>query len=114
MQTSNSGYVWAPTPEIVERANVTRLARRLAADGYHELHRISVEDPERFWPAVVDDLGIEFSEPWDAVVDDSRGPEWATWFAGGRVNVARVLPPPAGPATRRRSSGCTRTARASR
>jgi acetyl-CoA synthetase len=84
------GFIWEPTPELVEQANVTRLARRLGADGYHELHRISVEDPERFWPAVVEDLGIEFSRRWDAVLDLSRGPEWATWFVGGRVNVARV------------------------
>jgi acetyl-CoA synthetase len=84
------GFIWEPTPELVEQANVTRLARRLGADGYHELHRISVEEPERFWPAVVEDLGIEFSRPWDAVLDVSRGPEWATWFVGGRVNVARV------------------------
>ncbi len=69
---------------------MTRLARRLGADGYHELHRISVEEPERFWPEVVDDLGIEFSRPWDAVVDLSNGPEWARWFVGGRINVARV------------------------
>jgi acetyl-CoA synthetase len=85
-----SDTIWAPTPERVARANVTRLARRLGADGYHDLHRISLEEPERFWPAVVDDLGIEFSQPWDAVVDASRGPEWARWFAGGKVNVARV------------------------
>jgi acetyl-CoA synthetase len=90
VETSNSGYVWAPTPEQVERANVTRLARRLGATGYHELHRISVEEPDRFWPAVVDDLGIEFSEPWQAVRDLSRGPEWARWFVGGRINVARA------------------------
>ena len=69
---------------------MTRLARRLGAAGYHELHRISIEEPDRFWPAVVDDLGIEFSRPWDTVVDVSRGPEWATWFNGGRLNVARV------------------------
>jgi acetyl-CoA synthetase len=84
------GFIWEPTPELVEQANMTRLARRLGADGYHELHRISVDEPERFWPAVVDDLGIEFSRPWDAVVDLSRGPEWTTWFVGGRVNVARA------------------------
>ena len=84
------GFIWEPTPELVEQANMTRLARRLDADGYHELHRISVDEPERFWPAVVDDLGIEFSRPWDAVVDLARGPEWATWFVGGRVNVARA------------------------
>ena len=87
---SASDFVWEPTPELIERANVTRLARALGAADYHELHRISVEEPERFWPAVVDDLGIEFSRPWDAVVDASRGPEWATWFVGGQVNVARV------------------------
>jgi acetyl-CoA synthetase len=79
-----------PPPELVERANLTRLARRLGAAGYHELHRISVEEPGRFWPAVIDDLGIRFSTPWDSVVDISRGPEWATWFAGGRLNLARV------------------------
>jgi acetyl-CoA synthetase len=85
-----SDTIWAPTPERVARANLTRLAGRLGVDGYHDLHRISLEEPERFWPAVVDDLGIEFSQPWDAVVDASRGPEWARWFVGGKVNVARV------------------------
>src|SRR5262249_53864530 len=75
-------------PEQVERANVTRLARRLGVDRYHDLHRISIEEPERFWPAVVEDLGLEFSEPWTQVVDVSRGPEWATWFVDGKLNLA--------------------------
>src|SRR6059058_1301099 len=83
-------FIWRPSAERVEHANVTRLGRALGADGYHELHRISIDEPERFWPAVIDDLGIEFSRPWDAVVDASRGPEWARWFVGGRLNVARV------------------------
>jgi acetyl-CoA synthetase len=85
-----SEFIWHPTPELVEQANVTRLARKLGAADYAELHRISVDDPDRFWPAVVEDLGIEFSQPWDAVVDTRRGPEWAKWFVGGRLNVARV------------------------
>jgi len=85
-----SDFIWAPPPGFVEQANVTRLARRLGADGFHALHRISVEEPERFWPAVVEDLGIEFSHPWDTVFDDSRGPEWTTWFVGGKLNLARV------------------------
>src|SRR5881397_960870 len=60
----------------------------LGAEGYRELHRISVEEPERFWPAVIEDLGLEFSEPWERVVDTSRGNEWATWFSGGKLNLA--------------------------
>src|SRR4051795_5676098 len=77
-----------PTPEQVESANLTRLARRLGVERYHDLHRISIDEPERFWPAVVEDLGLEFSEPWTDVFDVSRGPEWATWFVGGKLNLA--------------------------
>jgi acetyl-CoA synthetase len=82
--------IWSPPADLVEHANLTRLMRRLGCADYHELHRCSVADPERFWPAVVDDLGIEFSQPWGSVLDTSGGPEWATWFVGGRVNVARA------------------------
>jgi acetyl-CoA synthetase len=85
-----SEFIWNPPPELVEQANVTRLMRRLGAADYRELHRISVEEPDRFWPVVIDDLGIEFSRPWDAVVDLAQGPEWATWFVGGRLNLARI------------------------
>ena len=80
--------VWTPTRERVEEANLTRLVRRLDCAGYAELHRVSVEDPVRFWPALIDDLGLEFSRRWDSVLDVSDGPEWARWFVGGRLNVA--------------------------
>jgi len=81
--------VWRPPPEVVERANATRLQRRAGVDDYWELVRRSAADPDWFWPLVVDDLGIEFSTPWERVRDDSRGPEWTTWFTGGRVSIAR-------------------------
>src|SRR2546423_6154304 len=83
-----SDFVWSPPPALVERANVTRLARRLGCAGYHELHGLSVRDPDRFWPAVVADLGLEFVDPWERVLDTSEGIEWAKWFVGGRLNVA--------------------------
>jgi acetyl-CoA synthetase len=85
-----SEFIWNPPPELVEQANLTRLMRRLEVADYRELHRISVDEPDRFWPVVIDDLGIEFSRPWDAVADLTQGPEWATWFVGGRLNLARV------------------------
>jgi acetyl-CoA synthetase len=83
-----SDFVWEPSPELVESANVTRLARRLGIERFADLLRISVEEPDSFWPAVVEDLGLEFSEPWESVVDASRGIEWAQWFAGGKLNLA--------------------------
>ena len=83
-----SDFIWSPTAEDVESANLTRLARSLGVERYRDLHRISVDEPERFWPAVIEDLGLEFSEPWIQVVDTSRGNEWATWFSGGKLNLA--------------------------
>src|SRR5581483_4005121 len=83
-------FVWQPSEDLVARANVTRLQRRLGAGSYAELHTISIEEPERFWPAVIEDLGLEFSEPWHTVCDTSRGIEWAQWFVGGKLNLARL------------------------
>ena len=73
---------------MLEQANVVRLMRRHGIDDYRELVRRSIDDPDWFWPAAIEDMGIEFFEPWEQVVDVSRGPEWATWFTGGKLNVA--------------------------
>ncbi len=62
--------------------------RRHGIDDYWALVRRSQEDPEWFWPAAIEDMGLEFSQPWEQVVDRSRGPEWATWFVGGKLNIA--------------------------
>ena len=80
--------VWTPGQEVLERSNVVRLMRRHGIADYRELVRRSVDEREWFWPAVIEDMGIEFFEPWQQVVDLSRGPEWATWFTGGKLNIA--------------------------
>jgi acetyl-CoA synthetase len=81
--------IWTPDEETLERANVVRLMRRHGIESYWELVRRSQEEPEWFWPAAVEDLGLEFSRPWERVLDDSRGPEWTTWFTGATVSIAR-------------------------
>jgi acetyl-CoA synthetase len=81
-------FIWTPSDAVRERANVSRLMRRFGVSDYHALHRLSVDDPDRFWPEVIDDLGLEFSEPWTQVLDTSNGIEWARWFVGGKLNVA--------------------------
>ena len=83
-----SAFTWVPSERQVEAANVTRLARRLDCSDYDALHRVSIEEPDRFWRAVVADLDIPLSRDWDTVLDVSSGVEWATWFLGARLNVA--------------------------
>ena len=69
--------------------------RRHGFASYRELVARSIEDPEWFWPAAVEDTGIEFcTNPGREVVDLSRGPEWATWFDGGEAEHRLELRPP--------------------
>jgi acetyl-CoA synthetase len=80
--------VWRASEEYVERANVTRFMRAYGIESYDELVRRSQDDIEWFWDAVVKDLGIEFHQPYDRVLDTSDGTPWARWFVGGRINLA--------------------------
>ena len=82
--------VWRPSQTYLGRANVTRFMEANGIADEEELLRRSVSDVPWFWDAVVQDLGIEFAEPYRTVLDVSRGIEWATWFGGGRVNVAHA------------------------
>ena len=78
---------WRPTPEYIENSRLVAFMRRHALGSQAELLRRSVEDPDWFWPAVLDDLGIEFYEPYTQVLDTSRGVAWARWCVGGRLNI---------------------------
>ena len=83
-------FTWSPTAEQLASANVTRLATALRCASYAELHRVSIDEPDRFWRAVVDDLGIPLARAWEDVLDETRGSEWTTWFVGARLNVAEA------------------------
>jgi len=80
--------VWRPDARTLEHANVSRLMRRHGYEDYWELVRRSQEDPEWFWPAAIEDMGLDFAAPWEQVMDLSRGAEWATWFTRSTLSIA--------------------------
>jgi len=81
-------FIWEPSPEIIDNANVTRLMRRHGIADFHELVRRSQDDIEWFWAAAIEDLGIDFFTPYESLVDDSDGIAFAKWFTGGLINLA--------------------------
>jgi acetyl-CoA synthetase len=83
-----SDFAWRPTPELTAAANVTRFMRRHGMDDVQALVERSAAEPEWFWDAVVEDLGIRFAHPYGAVFDASRGAPWTEWYVGGRLNIA--------------------------
>ncbi|MET8427933.1 AMP-binding protein [Nocardia sp. NPDC004860] len=80
-------YTWLPTPEYIDAANVTRLARNNGLTTLSELRARSVTDVSWYWDAVVRDLGLPFREPYTEVLDISKGIEHPDWFVGGRLNI---------------------------
>ncbi|TMA13120.1 MAG: AMP-dependent synthetase [Deltaproteobacteria bacterium] len=52
-----------------------------------ELQRRSTEEIEWFWGAVLEELEIEFYEPYERILDASRGIAWTQWCCGGKMNV---------------------------
>jgi propionyl-CoA synthetase len=52
---------------------------------FDELYRRSLAEPEAFWAEAAN--SVDWDEPWNRVLDDSRAPFYR-WFAGGRLNTA--------------------------
>ncbi len=80
--------IWAPSREFIERTNVWRFMQRLGFDDCDAFLRFSREDPERFWGEIMREMDVAWFEPYTRVLDASRGPEWAQWFIGGKLNIA--------------------------
>ncbi|GHE93808.1 acetyl-CoA synthetase [Amycolatopsis deserti] len=89
-EDTGTAYAWVPGAAERERSRLLAAMRRWGYDSVEELHRASVEDPEWFWRAVVEDLGVAFDEPFERVRDDSEGKPFPRWFPGGRVNAAEL------------------------
>ncbi|MGH7905939.1 MAG: AMP-binding protein, partial [Candidatus Binataceae bacterium] len=88
--------VWYPVQSYIEGSHLERLMHALDIDidarhpekCYSALYRLSIENPEKFWRATLDEMGIEWFTPYTATFDSSAGLQWTRWFIGGRLNLA--------------------------
>jgi propionyl-CoA synthetase len=51
---------------------------------FDDVYRRSLDDPEGFWAEAA--AAIDWDEPWERVLDDSRAPFYR-WFSGGRLST---------------------------
>jgi acetyl-CoA synthetase len=80
--------IWEPSREFIERTNVWHFMQRLGFSDREAFLHFSRENPEKFWDEIMREMRVEWFEPYHQVLDASRGPEWAQWFVGGRLNIA--------------------------
>lgn len=81
---------WIPAEADRRRSRLLGAMRRWGFATLADLHAASVDDPEWFWRPVVADLGIDFDEPFQRVLDDSEGKPFPRCFPGGRLNAATL------------------------
>ena len=81
-------FIWEPSREFIESTNVYRFMQRLGIGTYQDFIRYSQEHLEEFWDEMVRELAVEWFEPYQQVLDTSRGVEWSRWFIPGKLNIA--------------------------
>ncbi|WP_440712465.1 AMP-binding protein [Gordonia sp. FQ] len=85
-------YAWNPDRSLRDTSRLLTLMRGAGFGGdlaaYREFNARAAADPEWFWRTVVDDLNVEFTTPFGAVLDESDGKPFPRWFPGGALNVA--------------------------
>jgi acetyl-CoA synthetase len=88
--------VHEPSREFVESTNVWEFMQAHDIEDYDELIARTTGDVDGvdasgidwFWDELVDHLGIDFYEEYDAVRDDTDGPQFSDWYPGGEINIA--------------------------
>lgn len=79
--------VWHPSPETIARSRLRRFMDRHGIGTFDELSRSSTDEQEWFWNAVLEELEIEFYEPYTRILDTSEGIAWARWCKDGKMNI---------------------------
>jgi acetyl-CoA synthetase len=85
--TFGGEIAWRPSAEYRDRSRLAAFMQRHGLATYDDLLRRSTSELEWFWSAVFEDLGIEFYEPYQQLLDTSRGIAWTRWCVGGRLNI---------------------------
>ncbi|MEZ5345891.1 MAG: AMP-binding protein [Pyrinomonadaceae bacterium] len=81
---------WEPTPEVVEKAQLTKFMKQTGAGSWDELYARSIEDVEAFTAEVLKFLDIKFDPPYEKLLDTSEGIEWSKWCVGGGLNITEM------------------------
>ena len=72
---------WTPTPDIIERAQLTKFMRQVGAATWNELYAYSINDIEKFTEEVIKFLDIKFDPPYEKLLDTTDGIEFPVWFS---------------------------------
>ncbi len=80
---------WRPSREQMDRSRLRGFLRTLGAEDLSAAQATARTDPERFWSAMSDDIGVAWERRFDRAIDTSPGLPWTRFWVGGRLNLSR-------------------------
>ena len=92
-----SEILWIPSQKEKINSNIEILRKKLNHDfnlnmnSYSELHEWSINNIDKFWNYLKEDLSIKFSKEHKSVIDDLTKMPGAKWFDGSKLNFAENL-----------------------
>ncbi len=69
----NQPIAWTPTPDVIDRAQLTRFMKQVGVETWDELYEFSIRDVEKFTEEVLKFLDIKFDPPYSKFLDTSNG-----------------------------------------
>ncbi|MCM1981724.1 AMP-binding protein [Lyngbya confervoides] len=79
---------WVPTPAEIQATHIADLLQGVPVSSYRDLHQWSVQHRAAFWDQMIQRLGIQFHQPYQAVLQLDQGIESVRWLLGARLNIA--------------------------
>ncbi|HEX8637743.1 MAG TPA: AMP-binding protein, partial [Pyrinomonadaceae bacterium] len=83
----NQPIAWTPSPDVIERAQLTRFMRQVGVSDFDELYRSSISETEKFTAEVLRFLDVKFDPPYEKLLDTSNGVEFPNWCVGAGLNI---------------------------
>jgi len=89
--------LWQPNPEQIKQSHMQHFQEQVKSslslnfDGYEDLHRWSVDHPEKFWGELWQYTNIRSSQPYASVLKHAEKFPGASWFEGANLNFAENL-----------------------
>lgn len=86
MNTTMTDVIWQPTKEYMN-CRVADFMNKEGLKDWQELVKKSTEDTQWFWSSALKYMGVQWRQPYETLLDQSKGFEWAKWFVGGKLNI---------------------------
>ncbi|MEH6947519.1 AMP-binding protein [Bacillus sp. JJ634] len=87
----NNKPLWQPSQEYIESTRLYQWMEQLGYSDYNKFFDDSTRDIAWFWGEVEKELGIEWIQPYENVLNLSEGIKYPNWYEGGQINIIQTV-----------------------